>query len=127
MYSPITYAKAFVKAVAGKMTPQKEERIVKNFLDLVKKNRDTLRLKKILLRTEELLRKKSGRNKWTFETARQLDESLRKQLLSLVKTGDIVEEKIDPQLIAGVKIIINDEIQLDQTLAAKLKKLFKHI
>ena len=45
-------------------------------------------------------------------------------LESLVKKGDIVQEKINKELIAGVKIIVNDEKQIDFSMQKKLQNIF---
>ena len=35
----------------------------------------------------------------------------------------VVKEKIDPELIAGIKIIINDSKQFDASMQSKLQKI----
>jgi len=39
------------------------------------------------------------------------------------KAGDVVEARIDPDLIAGIKITVNDEMQFDGSLKSKLNKV----
>jgi F0F1-type ATP synthase delta subunit len=34
----------------------------------------------------------------------------------------VVEERIDPELIAGIRIILNDELQFDGSLKHKLNR-----
>lgn len=46
-------------------------------------------------------------------------------MAALAKNGDIVEEKINPILVAGLKVIVNGERQLDMSLAHKLNNIFK--
>ena len=38
--------------------------------------------------------------------------------------GVVVKEKINPELIAGVKIIINNSKQFDASMKSKLQKIF---
>jgi F0F1-type ATP synthase delta subunit len=52
--------------------------------------------------------------------AKGLDAAVKK----IAKKSDIVEEKINPDLIAGIKITINDEMQFDGSFAKKVKELF---
>ena len=42
---------------------------------------------------------------------------------SFIKKGDIVQEKINPALVAGVKIIVDGNRQLDLSLLSKLNKI----
>ena len=66
---------------------------------------------------------KQGKNKITFETARTTTASQKKILEKIVKKGDVVKEKINPELIAGIKIIINDSKQFDASMQSKLQKI----
>ena len=63
---------------------------------------------------------KSGNKKIVLEMARQNKVILK----SVIKKNDVVEEKINPELIAGIKIIIDNERQLDFSLKNKLDKIF---
>ena len=80
--------------------------------------------KEILELAEEMLLSKNGKSKITFETARKITASQKKLLDSLVKNGDIVNEKINPEIIAGIKIIINNSKQFDASMQSKLQRIF---
>jgi len=67
---------------------------------------------------------KQGKSKITFETARKITASQKKLLDSFVKNGDVVKEKINPEIIAGVKIIINNSKQFDSSMQSKLQNIF---
>ena len=122
-YSPKLYAKALSELAAAPLVKNEETELVKNFLKIVKKNNDAHQTKKIFEETEKLLRMKSGRRKIAIESARKINY-ISAGLKSFLKAGDIIEERINPELIAGIKITVNDETQFDGTLARKLKKLF---
>jgi F0F1-type ATP synthase delta subunit len=81
-------------------------------------------LKKIYARAEKLAREQTGRRKIVIETARPI-ENMDKVIAKIIKKDDIFIEKINSDLIAGIKVIINDEIQFDGSMARKLKQLFK--
>jgi F0F1-type ATP synthase delta subunit len=121
-YKPQDYAKAFAE-VAARTPSGREEAILKNFLAIVRRNGDMRRIGKIAKLAENLLMKKSGRSKWTIQSARPIGNA-RDVFGNLIKPADILEEKIDPEVIAGVKITRDDEKQFDGTLKAKLDKLF---
>lgn len=121
-YSPLHYAKAFAKAVAAH--PHEKEKLVKNFVKLIERNGDTRQGVKILAATEKLLRPVTGAKSITFVTARPSPEPLKKSFHKLLRTHDVVRESIDPSLIGGVKILVNEEEQFDGSLRRKLDKLF---
>lgn len=120
-YSPQIYAKAFSNIVIK--SSAKRTDLIKNFLNLIKKNNDQHLLKKIYEQTEKIVREKSGKNKIILETARNI-ENLNKVIKKIAKKGDIVEEINNPSLLAGIKIIVNDEMQFDGSMSRKIKNLF---
>ncbi len=86
---------------------------LKNFLRVLEKNGDTKKLKEIVAMAEKMMYRKI-----TIETARKVKVAWPK------KKNDLIEEKINPSLIAGVKITVNGERQLDFSLKNKLEKIF---
>ncbi len=122
-YSPHIYAKAFVEALGEHPSPEKERARIKNFIALLVKNGDIGRARKILESAKKMIREKEDRRSIVIETARLL--SARGLAEEILKPSDVVEEKIDPELIAGVRITINDELQFDGSLRRKLNELFK--
>ena len=118
-YSAHLYARALVEALSDS---EDDAAIGKIFLELVKKNRDEAHLKKILDEASRMARSKSGIQKVTIESARALNASQRSLMGQFVQARDIVEERVDPELIAGVKITVNDEMQFDGSLKYKLSR-----
>ncbi len=94
-----------------------------NFLKLLEKNRDLKNAKKIITLAQKYFLERKGNKSIILETARKTE--LKSVLRSLLKEGDIVEEKSNPELIAGIKIIIGNEKQLDFSLSKKLEQVFK--
>jgi F0F1-type ATP synthase delta subunit len=124
-YPTHIYAKALVEVLSdAKIRGNKDDdEIAKNFIALVKKNGDEGHLRKILEEASRFARGKSGVRKVTIESARPLGPSQRTAVEHFIKPGDVVEERIDPELIAGIKIILNDELQFDGSLRNKLSKV----
>jgi F0F1-type ATP synthase delta subunit len=121
-YSIQNYAKALVEAIEDPKANQST--IGKNFLALVHRNGDDTRLRKILEEASRLSRVKGGGREVVIESARPLGKSQEKLLQQFVKPEDTLHYKIDPDLVAGIKIIIDDEMQFDGTMKGKLDKLF---
>lgn len=107
-YKPKQYAETLTEIMQEKKDGAK---LVSAFLAFVKKNGDEKKLKQILRLAESLYFKKTGHKKVVIETARKINtEKLEKEI---VKAGDVSEKKINQDLIAGVKVIVNGERQLD--------------
>ena len=102
----------------GKIS-QKE--LISRFLKLLEKNGDFKKAKEIISLAESLYLKKLKRRKIILETARKI-KNLKE---SFTENGDVVEEKINTDLVAGLKITINGERQLDFSLSKKLNDIFK--
>jgi F0F1-type ATP synthase delta subunit len=90
----------------------------------VRKSGDWHNLPKILAAADRELRARTGRRAITIASARNLDTANRKLLASLIRAEDVVREETDPALVAGVRVTIENELQLDGTLARKLNRLF---
>ena len=107
------------------MRGAEEKRAIENFIGLVRKNGDWGAIHKILAVTEKVVREKTGARKFVFETARPLGKLLDRLRKELTKPSDVIEEKINPEMVAGVKITVNDEREFDGSLKQKLDRLFK--
>jgi F0F1-type ATP synthase delta subunit len=119
-YSAHMYAKALVEVLGDPKS--RDAAIEKNFLALIKRNGDEGQLKKILEEASRFARGKSGVRQVTIESARELAPAQKNAIKHFIKAGDVVEERIDPELIAGIKITVNDEMQFDGSLKNKLNK-----
>jgi F0F1-type ATP synthase delta subunit len=118
-------AKLYAKVLAEILSEKKydEKKIVNNFVKLLVNSGYENKSKEILDLAQDLLLLKQGKRKITFETARAITASQKKVLDSFVNKGDIIKEKISPELIAGIKIIINDSKQFDGSLQSKLQRI----
>lgn len=124
-YSSKFYALALHEALNMTKTDSDIKKCINNFLFLIKKNRDQKKIKNIILALEKIIVKENGGRKILVESARPLNTINEKIVESLIKKTDIVEKKINSDLIAGIKININDELLLDGSFATKIKKILK--
>lgn len=119
-YSINNYVSAFAQAI--KASSQQEA--VAGFVKLLKKTGDIKYSKKIFEAVHKKLVNEKG-GKWvSIETARQ---SALKQgtFKSIFSEKDHVDFQINPELVAGVRVTINNEIELNNSLQNKLNKLFE--
>jgi F0F1-type ATP synthase delta subunit len=123
-YPAHLYAKALVEVLsASKGTKAEQDALADNFIAIVRKNGDEAHLKKILEEASRFARGKSGMRKVVVASARALNPSQEKTIGQFVKKEDIVVRQIDPGLIAGIRITVNDELQFDGSLKNKLNKV----
>ncbi|MCX6723088.1 MAG: F0F1 ATP synthase subunit delta [Candidatus Staskawiczbacteria bacterium] len=115
------YAKALSEVISQGKTHDKK--VIDNFVKLLVSKNLERKSKEILDLAEDLLLQKHSKRKITFETARKITTSQHKILDSFVKKGDVVKEKINTELIAGIKIIINESKQFDASMQSKLQKI----
>ena len=125
-YSTHMYAKALAE-VAAAAKPADHPHIEKNFLALVERNSDGSRLRKILDEAARILGRTGGGRTVVFESARLLTAAQKKDVKMFVKPGDTVEERMNPSLVAGVRVIVNDEEQFDGSFKGKMDALFRNI
>lgn len=122
-YSASTYAKALAEAIV-KAKPSDGDRIVARFVALVRRNGDDVHIRKIVEEAARFVRGAHGIRKVTLGSARPLTAAQRKLLKHFVTEEDIVEERVDPTLIAGIRITVDDETQFDGSLKRKLDAMF---
>ena len=121
-YSHILYAKVLFELISNEKDSSKMKRNIANFLDFLVKKGDTKKIGKIIDVTENLFYKKTGKRKITLEFARKTGQN--NILKDFFQEGDVVQEKVNPELIAGIKVIVNNEKQLDFSLKNKLDNIF---
>jgi F0F1-type ATP synthase delta subunit len=119
------YAQALADTALSHHTPAESKKIAERFLEIVEQNGDRKMLAKIVAHAELLYRRKSGTANVVLESARPLPKSARASIAKHFGSHDAVEEKINPSLIAGVRVTINGEQELDMSFAHKVNNLFK--
>ena len=115
-------SKIYAEAIADLELESKSDKkkISDSFLKILQKNGDMKKAKEVISLAENLYFKKTGKRKVILEMARKI-----KNISDLfTKKDDVVKEKINPEIVAGIKIIINNEKQLDFSLKNKLDRIF---
>lgn len=121
-YSARQYAKAFVAAL--ELVPKsKEETASRALIAIAKENGDGRELDKITWEIERLLARKKGGRSVLVESARTIAPRGHKKLFSRFGKNDIVREKISPELVAGLRITLDGELELDRSLTGMLRRV----
>lgn len=120
--SPELYARALLSALDDE--PKDTRAVMRRFLAVVKKHRDSRLLPKILAQLERLMVKAEDGHLVTVESARPLEESAFRTIRGAFGAKDRVHAKISPDLIAGLRIVVDGEWVVDASMRKKLSKLF---
>ena len=115
------YAKALAEAILNKKA--EGNKVSDNFVKLLVKTGQIKKAKEILNLAQDIILAKQGKRKITLQTARKMTVGQKKLMDGFINEGDVVKEKIDPDLIAGIKIIINDAKQYDASMQNKLNNI----
>ena len=120
-YSINNYVEAFSQAL--KEGTQKD--VSAGFVRLLERNGDIKHFKKIIEAVyKKMVNDKGG--KWVnIETARALPKNKLGSLSRKFLKKDHIDFKINPELIAGIRITVDGQDELDNSLNNKLKKMFK--
>ena len=121
-YPSSFYAKAFRRALQEKRTGMDE--LVKNFAALLKKDTAARNRDDIIKGVSREVVRGSGGHWITIETARTLPKTPRELIRRLFSHKDFIEERIRPDLVAGIRIVVDGEKEFDGSLKRKLNKLF---
>ena len=121
-YPAKIYAQALLETL-NTSPRQRWDKLIKNCAELIARNGDFSLADKITAAAEKLWTRQNGGRMVTVETARPIDEKLTDQIKNFFAPPDHVDLKTNPRLIAGVRITADDK-ELDNSLAAKLNKIF---
>lgn len=113
-YSPKQYAAAFLEATKDKAV-NKEKQVIKNFLNLIFKNGDWQYRRAILSEVEKSFLAKAGIRRVRIESPDPVQAGLKREVKNILDSDIIFSEKIDANLLAGLKILIDDELLIDAT------------
>ena len=122
-YSPILYARSLF-AVLKDSKPSSHESVIKKFWETVRKNGDESRVGKIVNSFEEITVKDRGGRVVLLETAREIPHKIFENFQNLFNTRDLVKKKVNDTLVAGVRVEVDGDMELDYSLNSKFRKMF---
>jgi len=120
-YSPKQYAQALYDSLKD-VKEGEIDLIFKNFYSILLRNNDLKLINKIIEKIEEIDKEERGVVEVEVTGAKEIDKDLVSKLRNLIGKKAEIQEKVDPGLIGGLKIQIND-LLIDGSIKAKLNKL----
>lgn len=121
-YSVKQYASALNLALKGKDGSERKK-ATKRFLDILRKNRDGGKLSRILKELEIQHLHSSGLNKVRIEAASPLSRKVKSEIEEIFGKKLHLEEKINPELLAGLRILVNDEFFVDASAKSRIGEI----
>ncbi len=117
------YAEA-LREVMRSLPPQGRRGLLDRFLAVVRKHGGLSRIQEIVRAVEALeVRGRGGR--WIeLEFARPMGERVLGRFRARIAGRDRMSVAVNPALVAGVRVTVDGETELDHSLERKLKKLF---
>ena len=99
-------------------------KVFKRFLQAVARKGDARKLPAVVRELERSDVHAKGGRMVTIEFARTLGHET-SEFKSFLKPEDHLENRVNPDLVAGVRITIDEERELDFSLARRLNKMFR--
>lgn len=121
-YSPKQYASALNAAIKNKDAKDRKE-IVRRFLGILSKNRDSVKLGRILKDLEMQHLRESDLRKVKIESASPLSSKVRSEIKDIFKKDIYLEEEINPKLLAGLRILVDEELFIDASAKRRIGEM----
>ncbi len=124
-YTPKQYATALFESLQEKGV--NADAVVKSFAQMLAGNYDRALLPKVIMQLKKLERTKAGKHEVVLTSAKPLEKSVVVQVKQKVGEKSDIREVIDPSVLGGVKILINDEVIIDGTLKRKIERTVEQL
>lgn len=122
-YTTKHYAAALLAALKGK-PPAKKKEVIRRFLFLLRKRGVWPRRQAILRAVERRRLSEVGLQKVSVEAPAAISPALRREIGKRVGGKVLWEESVRPELLAGVKILVNEELLVDASAKSRLERMF---
>ena len=122
-YSIPQYAEALVEALEDKSGRERSE-ATRRFLFILRKNKDWAKLGRIVKEAEKQSLRKQGIKKVEVESAVPLSPTVKKEIEKILGKKIVLEEKVRPEVLAGIKILVDGEILIDASAERQLQRMF---
>lgn len=122
-YSPKQYALALLAALDGK-TGKKRHEVLQKFWQILTRNNEQKLWGFIVETLEKEYLKEKGVRKIELESASPPTAGLKKEIEGLLGSKLIFHEKLKPELLAGIRVLIDGEHLIDASGKTQLAKLF---
>jgi len=125
-YTTKQYATALFEALEGAIGMEERRACLQRFVDLLRARKNKSRMPYILAAVERIYCTKHRLHTVTAETVSGAPHSLKKNLEEMLGTSVALSERIDPSLVAGIKLYIDGDTLIDASASTMLRQMFHH-
>ncbi len=122
-YSSQHYARALVE-VLDAIPARERTGAIRRFVGILARRGALASLGRILNECEKLLWRRSGRRKVEIQSTTPLDASVRRAIRRSLGKDIVAVETVRPEILGGMRIIIDDEILIDASAKQSVDMLF---
>lgn len=122
-YRGTQYAQALVESL--ERAPAAERRIrARRFFSILARNGDWRELPEILRHAERMVRVRSGVRTVEIKSSAPLSAAVRMEIRKLLDSKALIRETVEPRLLAGLTMLIDEDVFIDASAASRLGHLF---
>ncbi|MBI3420836.1 MAG: F0F1 ATP synthase subunit delta [Candidatus Sungbacteria bacterium] len=123
-YTPKQYATTLLAALHRKSTEERRQ-IIANFAAVLHRHRMWAQRKRVLAEVEKLAVRQSGLHKLLVSSAAPLDPKIQQELSHIFHDKVLMATRVIPDLLAGITILLDDELLIDASGRTGLAILLK--
>ena len=123
-YRPSQYAEALHEALEGKK-PAERASTVRQFVRVLSRHRVIGKSDSILAAYEKLNLRRHGMRKVKIESPGRVSDQLKKNIHEILDAKIHWQEVENPELLAGVRILVDDELLIDASAKRQVDRMLK--
>lgn len=117
--TPKQYAVSLFEITRGASKEESSD-LIKSFVDLLRFNNNLSMEKKIIEEYQNYCRKQKGISKVKISSGEKLSPAIVSDIVNRFAGQVEIEEEVDPALIGGIAVVINDDTLIDGSIRKKL-------
>ena len=123
-YRVAQYAQALHAVLKGKAVLEQKQ-IMRRFAAMLTRHRMSGKSDLIIAAYEKLVLEESGVRKIRIEAASPVTEKLKKEIGEILGKKIYLEEQTNINLLAGFKILVDNELLIDASAKRQMEKMFQ--
>ena len=117
------YASALYEACEGR-SESAQKKIARQFAALLRRHRMSSKTRLILAAYEKISLQKRGERRVRIEAPAPVSEQFKKEIRAILGPKVHWEESVRPDLLAGVKIVVDDDTVIDASAKKQIERMF---
>ncbi|TSD03684.1 MAG: hypothetical protein Greene071436_266 [Parcubacteria group bacterium Greene0714_36] len=123
-YTPAQYAAALAAVLKKTKTASDRKNIAARLFRCLSETRMLKQIDRIVHEADRIMRREKGGVAVAIESAAPLSGARRREVGRALGAKAVITEAVNPRLLAGMRIIIDEETLIDATAQRRLQLLF---